>query len=28
MEVDLDKGLPKALQINIDGWSHNQILDY
>jgi hypothetical protein len=28
VEVDLEKGLPKDLQINLDGWSHHQALDY
>jgi hypothetical protein len=28
VEVDLEKGLLEALQINIDGWSHQHILDY
>ena len=28
VEFNLEKGLPKALQINLDGWSHLQTLDY
>lgn len=28
VEVDLEKGLLEALQINLDGWSHHQTLDY
>jgi hypothetical protein len=28
VEVDLEKGLPEALQINLDQWSHHQVLDY
>lgn len=28
MEVDLEKGLMKALQINLDRGSHEQVLDY
>jgi len=25
---ELEKGLPEALQINLNGWSHQQALDY
>jgi hypothetical protein len=28
IEVDLEKRLPEALQINLDGWRHHQVLDY
>jgi hypothetical protein len=28
VEVDLDKRLLEALQINLHGWSHHQVLDY
>jgi len=28
VEVDLEKGIPKSLQINHDGWTHQQALDY
>jgi hypothetical protein len=28
VEMDLEKGLPEALQIKMDEWSHLHILDY
>jgi hypothetical protein len=28
MEVDLEKRLLESLQINLDGWSHHQALNY
>jgi len=28
IEVDLEKGLPKAIQLTLDGWSYIQTIDY
>lgn len=28
IEIDLKKGLPKAIQVNVAGWSYFQALDY
>ena len=28
VEVDLEKGLPKAIMLSIDGWNHLQTVDY
>ena len=28
VEVDLEKGLPKAINLSVDGWSHLQTVDY
>ena len=28
VEVDLEKGLPEAININMEGWSHLQAIDY
>ena len=28
VEVDLEKGLPEAIMLSIDGWNHLQIVDY
>ena len=28
VEVDLEKGLPKAINLNMEGWKHLQTVDY
>ena len=28
VEVDLEKGLPKSINLSIDGWNHLQTVDY
>ena len=28
VEVDLEKGLPEAINLSIDGWNHLQTVDY
>jgi hypothetical protein len=28
VDMDFSKGLPEAIQLNLDGWSHLQALDY
>jgi hypothetical protein len=28
VEVDLEKGLPKAVQLTLDDWNHIQVVDY
>ena len=28
VEVNMEKGIPKALQISMDGWIYHQSLDY
>jgi len=28
VEVNMEKGLPNALEINMDDWNHHQVVDY